>query len=146
MIGIFPKFNKIVLVVGDNVRSRKESQILRAFISSARRHGAEVFFSNRLHAKRGINAGKITTRVFSGDGPHDFALIDIKRMSKRLSPLTNIKNNLDSQHIELIINDDIPVSSYGTHLCRSGISTPVSCGYVEAFNVITVIKGLSSLI
>ncbi|KAF0467834.1 hypothetical protein F8M41_025904 [Gigaspora margarita] len=59
-------------------------------------------------------------------------------MSKRLSPLTNIKNNLDSQHTELIINDDIPVSSYGTHLSRSGISTPVSCGYVEAFNVITV--------
>ncbi|CAG8832980.1 10650_t:CDS:1, partial [Gigaspora margarita] len=64
-IGIFPKFNKIVLVVGDNVRSRKESQILRAFISSARRNGAEIFFADsidKLHAKRGINSGKITTR------------------------------------------------------------------------------------
>ncbi|KAF0467837.1 hypothetical protein F8M41_025907 [Gigaspora margarita] len=58
-------------------------------------------------------------------------------MSKRLSPLTNIKNNLDSQHIELTTNDDIPVSSYGTHLCRSGISSPVSYGHVEAFNLVT---------
>ncbi|KAF0467836.1 hypothetical protein F8M41_025906 [Gigaspora margarita] len=205
-IGIFPKFNKIVLVVGDSIRSRKESQILRAFIFSAKRHGAEVFYVNsidKLHAKRGTSSGKLTTRVLSGDGiynefdnvicsagfwarrkdksqtllvtaghcdkesypskskkqfftwnttrpkiigelvysseaPHDFALIDIKGMNKRLSPLTNIQNNLDSQHTELIINDDIPVSSYGTHLCRSGISSPVSCGYVEAFNMIMV--------
>ncbi|RIB06009.1 hypothetical protein C2G38_2148262 [Gigaspora rosea] len=207
MFGILPKLNKIVVVVDHIRRRRREFQILRAFIFSAERHGAEIFYvdssSGKLHAKRGLCCGKLTTEVLSGDGiynefyrslcsagfwarrkdksqtllitaghcdlenhpseskmkfvtwnttrpeiigelvysseaPHDFALIDIKKMSNRLCPLTNIKNNLDSQ---LTINDDVlPASSYGTHLCRSGVYSPVSCGYVEGFNMIHVSK------
>ncbi|KAF0503182.1 hypothetical protein F8M41_019680 [Gigaspora margarita] len=61
---------------------------------------------------------------------YDFGLIDLSNMSKSLKTLPAIRNADSEQFPELYINDD------GVHLCKSGYTTHVTCGFVKAFDVI----------
>ncbi|CAG8515451.1 24652_t:CDS:2 [Gigaspora rosea] len=98
MFGILPKLNKIVVVVDHIRRRRREFQILRAFIFSAERHGAEIFYvdssSGKLHAKRGLCCGKLTTEGRSPLGLYSLIL-----------PLEIILNNTN---LELITSRIVP--------------------------------------
>ncbi|KAF0475953.1 S1 family peptidase [Gigaspora margarita] len=79
-----------------------------------------------------------TTPIFLGQlvmnnlEPLDFSLIKI--LNKDITPIPNIRNTNSGQYRELIIEDDIAVSSNGAHLCLSGLFSHVKCGYVEALN------------
>ncbi|CAG8503461.1 10943_t:CDS:2 [Cetraspora pellucida] len=42
--------------------------------------------------------------------------------------------NVDSANSQLIIYDDEAVSSYGAHICKSGYTTHVTCGFIKGFN------------
>ncbi|KAF0552373.1 S1 family peptidase [Gigaspora margarita] len=67
---------------------------------------------------------------------YDFGLIDISNMSESLKPLPEIRNTDSEQFRQLRTNNGIPVSSHGVHLCKSGYSTHVTCGFVKAFDFI----------
>ncbi|RIB15116.1 hypothetical protein C2G38_2320533 [Gigaspora rosea] len=67
---------------------------------------------------------------------YDFGLIDLNNMSKSFKPLPSIRNNDSEQFPLLSLIDGTPVLSHGVHLCKSGYSTHVTCGFVKAFDVI----------
>ncbi|KAF0540794.1 S1 family peptidase [Gigaspora margarita] len=67
---------------------------------------------------------------------YDFGLIDLSNMNEYLEPSQSIRNTDSVQFPQLSLNDGTPVLSHGAHLCKSGYSTHVSCGFVKAFNVI----------
>lgn len=46
----------------------------------------------------------------------------------------SVRNTDSELYNELWIIDDTPVSSHGAHICKSGFSTHVTCGYVLSFN------------
>ncbi|KAF0486235.1 S1 family peptidase [Gigaspora margarita] len=62
----------------------------------------------------------------------DFGLIYLDLENVR--PIPCIRNRNSRQFPELIINDQIAVSSIGGHLCHSGLTTNVECGYVKSLN------------
>ncbi|RIB22188.1 hypothetical protein C2G38_2033784 [Gigaspora rosea] len=62
----------------------------------------------------------------------DFGLINLNLENVR--PIPCIRNRNSRQFPELIINDQIAVSSIGAHLCHSGLTTNVECGYVKSLN------------
>ncbi|RIB23962.1 hypothetical protein C2G38_2071302 [Gigaspora rosea] len=77
-VSIFPKFNNIVIVVDNYGRNVSEEEDLEEYIRSVSQYKPEVFFadypSNSLnsltssHTKRGCCFGKITERIFCGQG------------------------------------------------------------------------------
>ncbi|RIB28132.1 hypothetical protein C2G38_2028763 [Gigaspora rosea] len=64
----------------------------------------------------------------------DFQLIYIN--NNNIKPKPSIRNTDagPGQYRELVIHDDIAVTSIGAHLCSSGFVTHVKCGYVETLN------------
>ncbi|KAF0469048.1 hypothetical protein F8M41_025663 [Gigaspora margarita] len=48
------------------------------------------------------------------------------------------RNDEADQYKELIITDDALASSVGTHICKSGHNTHLSCGYVFGLNWIYI--------
>ncbi|RIB09263.1 hypothetical protein C2G38_2209395 [Gigaspora rosea] len=53
-------------------------------------------------------------------------------------PRPSIRNSDSKQNAELFIRDDIAVSSHGAHICKSGLTTHVTCGNVRAFGGIYI--------
>ncbi|RIB24581.1 hypothetical protein C2G38_2031772 [Gigaspora rosea] len=76
----------------------------------------------------------------TGFSSYDFNLIDISNMSDSLKPSPAIRNSDSEQFRMLPIYDGIPVSSHGVHLCKSGYSTHVTCGFVKAFDVFSYVR------
>ncbi|RIB15459.1 hypothetical protein C2G38_2247602 [Gigaspora rosea] len=68
--------------------------------------------------------------------PIDFGLIRISNESI-IQPVPSVRNTDYERYRELPINDIISVSSNGAHLCFSGFSSHVRCGYVVALNGFT---------
>ncbi|KAF0425108.1 hypothetical protein F8M41_006394 [Gigaspora margarita] len=67
---------------------------------------------------------------------YDLGLIDLSNMSKSLKALPSIRNTDSEQFPQLYINDGMPVLIHGVHLCKSGYTTHVACGFVKAFDTI----------
>ncbi|KAF0562306.1 peptidase S1 family protein [Gigaspora margarita] len=62
----------------------------------------------------------------------DFGLIRLNLQNVR--PIPCVRNKKSSQYPELRIKDHIVVSSIGAHLCHSGATTNVDCGYLKSLN------------
>ncbi|RIB22479.1 hypothetical protein C2G38_988240 [Gigaspora rosea] len=62
----------------------------------------------------------------------DFGLIQLNLENVR--PIACVINRNSRQYTELIIDDHIAVSSIGAHLCHSGQTTNVECGYLKALS------------
>ncbi|CAG8735523.1 12584_t:CDS:1, partial [Ambispora leptoticha] len=58
----------------------------------------------------------------------------INHINTKMNSTLIIRNTDSKQNDELIIYDDIAVSSHGAHICKSGHTTHVTCGYVIGFN------------
>ncbi|KAF0561868.1 hypothetical protein F8M41_017428 [Gigaspora margarita] len=56
---------------------------------------------------------------------------DRNNPQKNFSPRSAIS---DDQYKELIIVDGVPVFSHGVHICKSGITSHFTCGYVQGLN------------
>ncbi|KAF0519069.1 hypothetical protein F8M41_016676 [Gigaspora margarita] len=69
-------------------------------------------------------------------GKYDFGLINITGRNVGQSPIIN---NIDSEtYAELLIESNNIITSHGTHLCKSGLSTHVTCGYVRGLGAVLV--------
>ncbi|KAF0502316.1 hypothetical protein F8M41_019836 [Gigaspora margarita] len=66
--------------------------------------------------------------------PIDFGLIKI---DGDIIPNQNIRNTDSEQYKELLMEDDIALTSNGVHLCLSGLYSHVICGYVKSLNGFT---------
>ncbi|CAG8802361.1 42369_t:CDS:2, partial [Gigaspora margarita] len=62
---------------------------------------------------------------------YDIGIIDVE--NEDFSPRSAIRNT-DDQYKELIIVDGVPVFSHGVHICKSGITSHFTCGYVQGLN------------
>ncbi|RIB06006.1 hypothetical protein C2G38_2218136 [Gigaspora rosea] len=69
---------------------------------------------------------------------YDFGLIEFR--GTHTDPKSMIRNLYSSRYRELRIHDTTQVSSHGVHLCKSGLTTHVTCGYVRAFDGIYIDK------
>ncbi|CAG8788535.1 16648_t:CDS:2, partial [Dentiscutata erythropus] len=76
-------------------------------------------------------------------GKYDFGLIDITG-SKFLKSVTTLIRNTDSEkYSELIIERGIQIVSHGAHVCKSGFSSHVTCGYIKGLITIsTFLEGI----
>ncbi|RIB15523.1 hypothetical protein C2G38_1573177 [Gigaspora rosea] len=54
--------------------------------------------------------------------------------SDKYKPSMLIRNTDTTQNKELVTYDVSVSSSYGTHLCKSGRTTHVTCGYLKGLN------------
>ncbi|KAF0488519.1 hypothetical protein F8M41_022261 [Gigaspora margarita] len=68
---------------------------------------------------------------------YDFGLINITDSTYLKSMTTFIKNTDSKSHPELIMGDGIEVTSYGSHACKSGWRSHVTCGYIKGLGTIT---------
>ncbi|RIB24491.1 hypothetical protein C2G38_2241995 [Gigaspora rosea] len=71
---------------------------------------------------------------------YDFGLIEFR--GTHTNPRPMIRNLDSSRYRELHMRDTTQVSSHGVHLCKSGLITQVTCGYVRAFDGISISNGL----
>ncbi|CAG8469456.1 4196_t:CDS:1 [Cetraspora pellucida] len=133
--GIGNKFDGSFCSAGFWARSKNQTLLVTAGHCNGKRFSRSMKKFFTLDTKNLI--GKM---IHSSIAPHDIGLIDIKKMSEYLRPSTNIKNDKNASYLELFVTDGVPIFSHGAHLCRSGISSLVSCGYVDAFNGIYVNK------
>ncbi|KAF0541340.1 hypothetical protein F8M41_005504 [Gigaspora margarita] len=58
--------------------------------------------------------------------------------------VTIIRSN--GQNSELIIKEGRKVASYGAHVCKSGLITRVTCGFVKAFITVSTRKNGAGMI
>ncbi|CAG8733360.1 14049_t:CDS:1, partial [Cetraspora pellucida] len=61
----------------------------------------------------------------------DFGIIKIT--NKDIRPTRMIRNTNSDPYRQLIIRDDEIISTHGAHLCKSGATTFVTCGYTKSF-------------
>ncbi|CAG8801986.1 21713_t:CDS:1, partial [Cetraspora pellucida] len=74
--------------------------------------------------------------------PHDVAVINIT--NEGIIPRAVIRNNDFSQYAELFIKYYKPTLNYGVHICKSGYTTHITCGYARGLNGIYIQeKGVS---
>ncbi|KAF0557221.1 S1 family peptidase [Gigaspora margarita] len=66
------------------------------------------------------------------DGFYDFAVIIVE--NENLDPQFIIRNDDADQYRELIIINDGLISSHYAHICKSGVITHLTCGYVLGFD------------
>ncbi|KAF0531904.1 serine protease [Gigaspora margarita] len=69
--------------------------------------------------------------------PIDFGIIKLDAAEDDIKPEPSIRNTDSERYKQLLIEDDIAVTSNGVHLCRSGVITHVMCGYVKSLNGFT---------
>ncbi|KAF0553922.1 S1 family peptidase [Gigaspora margarita] len=74
--------------------------------------------------------------VYHSVQKYDFGLIEIR--GTHTDPIPMIRNLDSSRYRQLHIHDTTQVSSHGVHLCKSGLFTHVTCGYVRAFDGICI--------
>ncbi|CAG8652330.1 25613_t:CDS:2, partial [Racocetra persica] len=81
-----------------------------------------------------VTAGhyKIGSMVYHDIGETDFGLIQIT--NKDIKPTRKIRNTNSNQYSELHIGDDNPISTHNAHLCKSGLTTFLTCGYTKSFS------------
>ncbi|RIB07136.1 hypothetical protein C2G38_2114572 [Gigaspora rosea] len=66
---------------------------------------------------------------------YDFGLIDITGKNVGQSAIIN---NIDSENFrKLHILEDSTMSTHGAHICKSGLTSHVTCGFVRGLNTIT---------
>ncbi|CAG8814484.1 12569_t:CDS:1, partial [Cetraspora pellucida] len=133
--GIYNKVDDFFCSVGFWARSKNRNQAL--LITAGHCYGDHLSRS-RKNFYTMDKTKLIGDLVDHSTSPHDFGLISVKRMSKLLQPSTNIRNDKNASYVELFVTDGVPVSSHGAHLCRAGVMSSVSCGYVDAFDGIFV--------
>ncbi|RIB03748.1 hypothetical protein C2G38_2254815 [Gigaspora rosea] len=68
---------------------------------------------------------------------YDFGLINITDSTYLRSMKTLISNTDSKRFAELIMKDGIEVTSYGSHVCKSGWRSHVTCGYIKGLGTIT---------
>ncbi|CAG8832929.1 24259_t:CDS:1, partial [Gigaspora margarita] len=66
------------------------------------------------------------------DGFYDFAVIRVE--NEDLNPQFVIRTDDSDQYKELIIINGGPMSSHYAHICKSGVITHLTCGYVLGFD------------
>ncbi|KAF0515744.1 hypothetical protein F8M41_017279 [Gigaspora margarita] len=132
--GIYNEFDEVTCSAGFFVKNQSHTFLVTAGHCNDNNHvsrSKKKFFTLQTIKPRLI--GKL---VFSSVYPHDIPLIDIKRISKRLRVSSGVffENTPYYLHELFINNDGIPVSTHGAHLCKSGYTSSVTCGYTESFN------------
>ncbi|RIB05419.1 hypothetical protein C2G38_2148556 [Gigaspora rosea] len=65
-------------------------------------------------------------------GPYDLVIISVE--NEDLNPQFVIRNDDADQYRELIIINDTIISSNYAHICKSGVITHLTCGYVLGFD------------
>ncbi|KAF0488517.1 protease [Gigaspora margarita] len=68
---------------------------------------------------------------------YDFGLINITDSIYLQSMTTLIRNTDSKSFAELIMEDGIEMTSYGSHVCKSGWRSHVTCGYIKGLGTIT---------
>ncbi|KAF0420286.1 S1 family peptidase [Gigaspora margarita] len=75
--------------------------------------------------------------VFGNKYPIDVSLVNIT--GENIDPRPSIRNADSKVNDQLLINKSLPaVYSYGAHLCKSGYTTHVTCGYIRAFDALYI--------
>ncbi|KAF0501875.1 streptogrisin A [Gigaspora margarita] len=83
-----------------------------------------------------LRASFIGTLVYFSKEPHDFGLIKATGKNIKISPLII---NIDYKEYPLLfIYDHRRINSHGTHICKSGFATHLSCGHTKGFNGILI--------
>ncbi|CAG8615234.1 7861_t:CDS:1 [Cetraspora pellucida] len=80
--------------------------------------------------------GLVGSAIFYSLGPHDFLIIHV---TGNIKPLSSIRNTDSILHKQLIISEVVPIYSHGAHICKSGYSTYVTCGYVKGLGATYII-------
>ncbi|CAG8578807.1 14550_t:CDS:1 [Dentiscutata heterogama] len=75
--------------------------------------------------------------IFNKSQPIDVSLVNIT--VKDIEPRLSIRNSDSEIYDQLLINKSLPpVYSHGAHLCKSGYTTHVTCGYIRALDALYI--------
>ncbi|CAG8679657.1 14971_t:CDS:1 [Dentiscutata erythropus] len=76
--------------------------------------------------------------IFNKSQPIDVSLVNITN-KEDIEPRLSIRNADSEINDQLLINKSLPpVYSHGAHLCKSGYTTHVTCGYIRALDALYI--------
>ncbi|CAG8580750.1 18394_t:CDS:2, partial [Racocetra persica] len=122
--------NNIVTLSNNN-------EIDEKFIDSIKKYDPILLYSKPRNIT--IKTKYIGKSVFRRISPYDFNLIQVTGNEFKLSA-NEITNLAYKKYPQLLINDRIGVSSHGIHVCKSSLSSFLTCGYTKGLNGIFINK------
>ncbi|CAG8751382.1 7936_t:CDS:1 [Gigaspora rosea] len=94
-----------------------------------------LFYVNSFHDHL---IGPMNSRVIR---PYDMGFIRKTNTNIMLRPVIRQFDRINSRLLQFLIVSSSEITSCGIHICKAGQSTGFSCGFVSAFNSVTIVDG-----